>query len=90
MKADPRCTRPNTRLSRLLGPSPFSQGHVPAVLCATPVLLTSPRPVLAESSLRIRGVVEINLRDGRLYQSPDAPVEAGNASEHVNFRSEAG
>ncbi|KAI7498865.1 hypothetical protein KC357_g51 [Hortaea werneckii] len=54
-------------------------------LLPRPVHLLFPRPILAESDLGVRGVVEVDLADGGLDQGPHAPVEARHAAEGVDL-----
>lgn len=56
-----------------LRPSSLSQRHLLSRLGTGPVDLAPPGPVLAEARLGIGGVVEVDLRDLCLDESPDTP-----------------
>lgn len=58
---------------RLRRPAGLAQRHLLASLLTASVYLALPRVVLAETSLSIAGVVEIDLGDLRLDKCPNTP-----------------
>ncbi len=69
----------------LLRPSPLSQRHLHSCSCTTAILFSPPGPVFSQPDLGVRGIVKVYLRDGRLYQSPDAPIEAWDTAERLDL-----
>lgn len=69
----------------LLRPSPLSQRHLHSFSCTAAILFSPPRPVFSQPDLGVRGIVKVNLRDGGLYESPDAPVESWDTTERLDL-----
>jgi len=73
----------------LLRPSPLSQWHLFSFSRTAAVLFRSPRPIFSQPDFGVRGVVEVYLRDGGLYESPDAPVKAWDATKCLDLFEQA-
>lgn len=69
-----------------LRPSSLPQGHFIPCLGSTAVIFASPGEVLPETELGVGGVIEIDLRDLGLDESPDAP-EIHYMSARCSFHS---
>lgn len=72
-----------------LRPPPFPQRHLLALSQSTPIHLGLPRPVLTQAHLRITSIVKVDLRNRRLDQRPDSPVEARHAAIDVDLGRQA-
>lgn len=75
-------------MASLLSPPPFTQRQLLPLGDAAPVDLGRPSPVLAQPGLRVRRIVEVDIRDGRLDKCPDAPVEAWDSAVQVDLVSQ--
>lgn len=75
-----------TNMELFLRPPPLPQWNFPSIPLPRAIYLPSPIPVLLQSDLGIRRIVEVDLRNRSLDERPYSPVQARNSPVEIDFR----